>query len=528
MGKKINELQSFISNLTHKKGQDFSDYTDYRIFPKKDSIMIGTSPNGDIGFDYEKAKFGLIRCSISGQSGSGKSYLTRRIIEAFNESNIGYQMIIDNEGEYFTLRDKYDFVIIGNDKDLCDIEIREDNVEEITKIIIDHDINSILDLSSQDEKIRKRIIAEMIKLLETYKKTSTPLQVFVEEAAKCAEKGNNHPSNVECASALKSLALFGRKRAISTFYNTQRIVQLHPDIESQCDTHIIGRTTGERDIERNRKILSFSTKESSVLRTLKHEFYIVGEGTDFSDKINIPVKFKSLSPKSEHLRVKIRDPERFPKPSQKVCDWLKIFNGYTPRLPDISSMVTEDVIKEESSITEDIILETIRFHSSISLKDLYILLKRDNYNEIASIFEFTQICMKYPEDYQYNKDNGVIYYLGDNFPAYSPLKSKDIIDFWKKKVNNKIYSDLIAYLYVNENEKNSFKDIERNLLIKRQEFVPVLEQFENLNLISRKNDLLFLNSVLFFDFSTGEDEIEEEEYEDNDDHEFFNDEDEDY
>jgi hypothetical protein len=40
--------------------------------------------------------------------------------------------------------------------------------------------------------------------------------------------------------------------------------------------------------------------------------------------------------------------------------------------------------------------------------------------------------------------------------------------------------------------------------------------------------LLFLNSVLFFDFSTGEDEIEEEEYEDNDDHEFFNDEDEDY
>jgi len=56
------------------------------------------------------------RALICANSGGGKSYAVRKILE--ESSNKVMSIILDVEGEFRTLREKFDFLLIGNEGDV--------------------------------------------------------------------------------------------------------------------------------------------------------------------------------------------------------------------------------------------------------------------------------------------------------------------------------------------------------------------------------------------------------------------------
>lgn len=333
MPKMIQEIVKYSSYLSNKgnrnskrtqNNDDDFEEENFTIKNNKASVIIGDSDHGRVALDGEKITDGDIRCLTIGTSGSGKSYLTRNIIESLYTKRLGIVIVIDPEGEYYTLRKLFDFVIIGIDEDLCDIVISEENAADLTNKMLKYKINVIFDLRGTDDNNRREIASKIIDtIIES--KYQIPTQIVIEEASRFASKGVNTPSNIKCTTALKKIAQFGRKRQISAFYNTQRVTQLHKDISAECNTTIIGRCTDEADIKRNASKIGL--KNSFELKKIKHEFFAWGEGFDHADSSNY-VRFKSFPPNSEHMKSPRRDASSFPYPeSETVIKWIGLMGG---------------------------------------------------------------------------------------------------------------------------------------------------------------------------------------------------------
>jgi hypothetical protein len=335
MPKMIQEIvkySAFISNKGNRnsrKSKDFDndeDDDDFVIKNNKSSVIIGDSTDGHgrVSLNGEKIVDGDIRCLTIGTSGSGKSYLTRNIIESLYTKRLGIVVVIDPEGEYYTLRKLYDFVIIGIDEDLCDIVITEENASDLANKMLKYKINVIFDLRGTDDNTRREIASQIIDaMIES--KHNVPISLVIEEASRFASKGINSPSNIKCTMSLKKIAQFGRKRQISAFYNTQRVTHLHKDISAECNTTIIGRCSDDADIKRN--ATKIGLKNIFELKKLKHEFFAWGDGFDHAD-FNTYVRFKSFPTNSDHMKSPRRDAGAFPYPeSETVMKWIGLMGG---------------------------------------------------------------------------------------------------------------------------------------------------------------------------------------------------------
>src|SRR5262245_11971231 len=72
-------------------------------------IVVGRSDKRDVAFDLDVLL--TTRLLIQANSGGGKSWLLRRLAEQlFGRIPV---LIIDPEGEFATLREKYDYVLVG-------------------------------------------------------------------------------------------------------------------------------------------------------------------------------------------------------------------------------------------------------------------------------------------------------------------------------------------------------------------------------------------------------------------------------
>ncbi len=345
MSKYIDQIQNYTDRIYKKSGnngnnsqnrnsrRDHSDNDsddDFTIKNNNDSVVIGNSDNGKIALLREKLEFGETRCLITGMSGSGKSFTTRNIIEQLCENKTGMVIILDPEGEYYTLRSKFNFVILSTDENFCDIVINEDNAAELALKMMINDINVIIDLKKADDRIRQEIATIFIDTIVDNSDISNPMQLIIEEASIFAKKGTGATSiqNIKCTESLKKTAKLGRKRSMCTFYCVQRITQLHPDITAECNTFIIGKSTRPADCERSAELIGLKGKNSPDFKKLNHEFFAYGEGFDYYEQVDKPIKFKSKIPSSKHNRVARRDNNLFPKPeTETVKKWISLMKS---------------------------------------------------------------------------------------------------------------------------------------------------------------------------------------------------------
>jgi hypothetical protein len=213
------------------------------------------------------------RALITASSGWGKSWALRRVIEQ-THGHGAMQIVIDPEGEFASLRERFDFVIAGKGGD-CPAEPRSASL--LARRLLELGTSAVLDLyelrakpAGQDHIAFVRHFLEA--MISAPKELWRPVLVFVDEAHMFApEKGE-----AQSRDAVRGLMTLGRKRGFCGALATQRIAKLDKDA---CDAGnvFVGRFTLDVDVDRAGDFLGFAKARRPELRRLERgEFFVFG------------------------------------------------------------------------------------------------------------------------------------------------------------------------------------------------------------------------------------------------------------
>lgn len=212
------------------------------------------------------------RLLIQAQSGAGKSWALRRILE--QTAPHVQQLVLDPEGEFATLREKFDYVIAAP-RD-ADAVAHPRTASLLARRLLEHGASAILDIYDLPARDRHLFVQQFLgALLNAPRKLWHPCIVVVDEAhIFCAEK-----SQAESTAAVIDLATRGRKRGLCALLATQRLSKLHKDAAAECLNKMIGRTGLDVDVARAKDELGITNKQEAMrqLRGLgPGEFFVFG------------------------------------------------------------------------------------------------------------------------------------------------------------------------------------------------------------------------------------------------------------
>ncbi len=209
------------------------------------------------------------RTFICSMTRYGKSYCIRKIAEeSFGKIGI---IIIDPEGEYTSLREKFPFLIIGKD-----IPLNPDTAEFIAETVLKENLSIIIDSSTADtideQEFVKRFIDRFMDL-ELIKKKS--YLFMIEEADEFApEKGVYKSGSLR---SVINLAKKGAKRGLGLILASQRPAMISKFVLSQCANQIIGHTEWSGDRKVLQQYLRIESEVINKIAELKAgEFYFKG------------------------------------------------------------------------------------------------------------------------------------------------------------------------------------------------------------------------------------------------------------
>ncbi len=275
---------------------------------------------------------------IQANSGGGKSWLIRRILEQSHGKV--QQIIIDPEGEFGTLREKYDYILCGKGGDAV---ADPRSAAMLAHKLLEHKASAIIDLYELHPQERKRFVHLFVDaLVDAPKELWNDCLIVIDEAHDFVpEKGDS-----EAANALIGLMAKGRKRGFGAILATQRISKLHKDAAAECNNKLIGRSTLDIDRKRASEELGFTTKEESLsLRSMKPgEFFAFGPA--LSDEVK---RIQVGDIKTAHPKVGSRSLGKVAPPSDSVKKILAKL-GDIPKEAEKEAKTVADLKKENADL----------------------------------------------------------------------------------------------------------------------------------------------------------------------------------
>ena len=193
----------------------------------KETILLGKNLKGNkIELDLQELITGrTLLCSISR---FGKTWTARRIIEqVFGKTGV---IIVDVEGEYATLRDRYPLLIIGKD-----VPLIPESAEFLSDQVLEHNLSVIIDGSDPQldiaafQEFLARFIERFIAIETTARK---PYLWILEEADELAPESGIARSI--CLGQIRKLIKKGGKRGLGAMILTQRPAFVSKFVISQC------------------------------------------------------------------------------------------------------------------------------------------------------------------------------------------------------------------------------------------------------------------------------------------------------
>lgn len=199
----------------------------------------------------------VTRLLVQANSGGGKSWCLRRILEQTH--GLVQHLVIDPEGEFFTLREKLDYVLVaksGGDA-LADPKL----ARLLATRLLELEASAILDVSELEAHERVRFVRLFLEgLMQAPRKLWHPCLVVLDEAhAYCPQKGD-----IESARAVIDLCVRGRKRGFAAMLATQRLSKLAKDAAAECINKLVGRTSLDVDMARAAEELGMGTREERL------------------------------------------------------------------------------------------------------------------------------------------------------------------------------------------------------------------------------------------------------------------------
>lgn len=199
------------------------------------------------------------RMLITANSGGGKSWLIRLLAELlFPHVQV---IIIDPEGEFASLREKYGYVLVGKGGETA-ADVR--TAELLAHRLLEHKISAVCDIFELKPKARHEWIRVFIEaLMEAPKRLWRHVVIIVDEAHKyCPEKGQGESEAIE---AMLDLASRGRKRGYCPIFASQRHAKLSKNATAELLNRLVGPTFEEADIDR-------AVSDLSVPKDKRREF----------------------------------------------------------------------------------------------------------------------------------------------------------------------------------------------------------------------------------------------------------------
>lgn len=351
------------------------------------------------------------RALICSNSGGGKSYTARKILE--ETSGKVMSIIFDVDGELKTLREKYDFLLIGSPEEGADVGINLRAADILPKKIMELGTPTIIDLSSYPMRDRiqyvKKFLRALLNLPRSLWKTCI---VFLDESHKFCGQQEKQDSTYEVI----DLMSLGRKRGICGILATQRIAKLHKDAVAECNNVFVGRTWLDLDQKRAANILGFTNKKDIMeLRNLEDgEFWVFGpaigrdvekeqvaksktvhpkRGMDLSDYISKPTdKIKSIM-------VKISDlPKEAEKELKEKKDFEKKIREQNIEIRKLQNGQTKPIVKEVKDLERAYargVKETEIYYQSERKKDeRYVMELEKMLKKIGDVLGAKQVFKK--------------------------------------------------------------------------------------------------------------------------------------
>jgi hypothetical protein len=223
-------------------------------------IKIGEASSKGVGFDLDTLL--VTRLLIQANSGAGKSWLLRKLIEQlYGHVQV---IVIDPEGEFATLRKKYDFVLVGAGGE-TPADVRSAGL--LAEKLLELRASAVCDLYEMRPHDRHRWVKAFIEaMVNAPKKLWHPCIVVVDEAQLfCPQDGES-----EAEEAMVSLTTRGRKRGFCAVWATQRLAKVNKDATSMLLNRLVGGTFEDVDIKRALDLLSVPSEDKfAVSQQLK-------------------------------------------------------------------------------------------------------------------------------------------------------------------------------------------------------------------------------------------------------------------
>ena len=236
-------------------------------------IVLGKSGGRNVELDLDILL--RTRLLIQANSGGGKSFLLRRIAEQFF-GKIPV-IIIDPEGEFATLREKFGYVLVGKGGE-TPADPRSAGL--LAQKLLELRASAVCDLYEMKVGERHRWVRLFLEsLIDAPKKLWRPTLVIVDEAHSYApEKGAGES---EASDAMISLATRGRKRGFTPVFATQRLGKLRKDAAAELLNVLIGQTFVDIDRKRAADCLGVTGQDVKTffdqIKILKPgQFYALG------------------------------------------------------------------------------------------------------------------------------------------------------------------------------------------------------------------------------------------------------------
>lgn len=215
------------------------------------------------------------RLLVQANSGGGKSYLLRLLAEQlFGKVQV---IIIDLEGEFASLREKFWYLWVGKRSDGADVDADVRSAKLLAEKILELKVSAVCDLfeSFRARPLDRRAwVADFLNaLIDAPRSQWRDLIVIVDEAHQlCPQENPKAASMVEraiigrCKDAMVSLATVGRKRGYCAVWATQRLAKLDKDATAELLNRLVGMTVEDVDVDRAVDLMSVSKENRAEFR----------------------------------------------------------------------------------------------------------------------------------------------------------------------------------------------------------------------------------------------------------------------
>lgn len=223
-----------------------------------------------VALDLE-ALIGTHLC-IQANSGGGKSGTIRRLLEITHGKL--QHIVLDVEDEFYTLREKYEYMIAGGDNGDCAATVN--NAEKLALMILRTGFSAIVQINSLSMDDRREFIGRFLSaLIAAPKDLWRPALVILDEAQSYAPQ----VGKVESSDGVLQLMTLGRKRGFTGVLATPRAASIHKDVTGPVNNWLMGRVGQPADRRAVADALGFSANSPEargLQKLIRREFWAFG------------------------------------------------------------------------------------------------------------------------------------------------------------------------------------------------------------------------------------------------------------